>query len=199
MKVPRWSSWGPNKTDKLTCEHECCEQTATDQFTFFKEGYSLVYCRQHASEYLRVTETDIRFELAQITCSPGGWANSFDLPTEEERKSAEKRWALRAYLDEVKDEHGHIEHQCGGCRYFAATGSDYGICWNEKSPMDGMVCQEHGGCLQHSVLTATTICKRCNGTGKVEAPNGDIAREWFCDDCDGYGRVKGVANYDEDD
>ena len=28
--------------------------------------------------------------------------------------------------------------------YFATTGADFGICWNEKSQLDGYVVFEHG-------------------------------------------------------
>lgn len=91
------------------------------------------------------------FELAQIHCEPGGWSRPHATPTPEEIKAAEQRWARRSYLPEAySEEFGGIEHQCGGCRYFAATGSDYGLCWHEHSPLDGMVVFEHGGCLKHS-------------------------------------------------
>lgn len=91
------------------------------------------------------------FELAQIPCEVGGWSDSLP-PTADEIKAAEKRWALRSYRKEVCDKEGWIENQCGGCHFFAASGADFGICWNQKSPMDGCVVFEHGGCLQHSEL-----------------------------------------------
>lgn len=93
-----------------------------------------------------------RFELAQANCHTGGWAPEIP-PTKEQIDAAEQRWGLRSYRKEVMDKDGYILNQCGGCRYFAALGSDYGICWNEKSPLDGMVAFEHGGCLEHSYLT----------------------------------------------
>ena len=86
----------------------------------------------------------VRFELAQISCSVGGWAPE-QPPTAEQIAAAEKRWAKRSYSAEVMVD-GLIENQCGGCRFFAATGMDYGICWNIKSRLDGCVTFEHGGC-----------------------------------------------------
>lgn len=94
------------------------------------------------------------FTIAQVECTPGGWAGD-RIPTPEQIEAAEKRWAERSYRKEV-DKDGCIENQCGGCRYFAATGSDYGICWNEKSPLDGMITFEHGGCEFHSSLETHT-------------------------------------------
>jgi hypothetical protein len=94
-----------------------------------------------------------KFTLAQVECTSAGWAND-EAPTPEEIRAAEKRWAQRSYRPEaVKDD--WIPHQCGGCKFFAASGSDYGICWNEKSPLDGMIVFEHGGCLCHSAIGET--------------------------------------------
>lgn len=45
--------------------------------------------------------------------------------------------------------------QCGGCAWFAATGSDYGICANPASPLDGSITFEHGGCYAHTTDRAT--------------------------------------------
>ena len=47
--------------------------------------------------------------------------------------------------------------QCGGCRWFAAFDADYGVCCNNKSPNDGRVVFEHGGCIYHSF-----ICEKLN-------------------------------------
>lgn len=93
-------------------------------------------------------EEAVTFELAQIACEPGGWAANV-APTPEQIKAAEKRWAKRSYRHQPDDP--ECVFQCGGCRYFAAAGADYGVCWNEKSPLDGCVTFEHGGCPDHSV------------------------------------------------
>lgn len=92
-----------------------------------------------------------KFELAQAPCETGGWFYG-DPPTPEQIHAANRRWASRAYREDAKDEDGDIIHQCGGCRFFAATGMDYGICWNEKSPLDGCISFEHGGCKEHSAF-----------------------------------------------
>ncbi len=42
--------------------------------------------------------------------------------------------------------------QCGGCSWLAAFDADYGMCCNEKSPNDGRVVFEHGGCIFHSFI-----------------------------------------------
>lgn len=54
---------------------------------------------------------------------------------------AAKGW-VRVRVDE--------DRQCGGCRWFAATGLDFGICANPASVLDGAVTFEHGGCDRHS-------------------------------------------------
>jgi hypothetical protein len=99
-------------------------------------------------------ENDVHrlFELAQIQCEVGGWSKG-PPPTAGEISAAEQRWTLRSYREEVRDEDGYIENQCGGCRFFAASGLDFGICWNQRSPRDGCVVFEHGGCSRHSELT----------------------------------------------
>lgn len=91
----------------------------------------------------------VTFTLAQIPCESGGWFCG-KIPTEKELEAAETRWAERSYRKDVL-ENGSIEYQCGGCRFFAASGADFGVCWNVVSPMDGLVVFEHGGCLEHSV------------------------------------------------
>ena len=90
------------------------------------------------------------FVLAQATCSKGGWASG-KMPTMHERYAAERRWIRRSFRpgEQGKDD----EYQCGGCRFFAAFGADYGVCWNAESPMDGMIVFEHGGCREHSEQT----------------------------------------------
>lgn len=93
----------------------------------------------------------VEFEIAQAECSTGGWADDIP-PTPQEIKDAESRWAERSYEYGVKEDptDDFIERQCGGCHYFAALGADYGLCWNKKSPLDGCVTFEHGGCKFHS-------------------------------------------------
>lgn len=89
--------------------------------------------------------------LAQAPVTKGGWYYGKGL-TDEERRAAEDRWAHRAYTPPGRDE----EYQCGGCRFFAATGADFGICANPASPLDGMISFEHGGCASHSEMPART-------------------------------------------
>lgn len=107
--------------------------------------------REAAERAFRVFQLRVpRFTLAQIDCEAGGWAAE-EPPDPALLRAAEKRWARRSYRPEAhSEEFGGIEYQCGGCRFFAATGSDYGVCFNERSPLDGCVCFEHGGCLGHS-------------------------------------------------
>lgn len=92
----------------------------------------------------------VPFTLAQIPCEAGGWAVDTSPPSPEQIAAAEDRWAMRSYRDDSTDTDDWISHQCGGCRFFAAAGADYGVCWNEKSPLDGCVTFEHGGCVEHS-------------------------------------------------
>ena len=88
-------------------------------------------------------------KLAQAAVERGGW---YDGPwiKEEDITSAERRWAKRSYTHQVLTEPNWSQWQCGACKYFAALGTDYGLCWNEKSPLDGCVTFEHGGCGEHS-------------------------------------------------
>ncbi len=89
-------------------------------------------------------------KVAQADAEPGGWYHGEWL-TAAQIEAAEKRWARRSYREEAHEPAwGGIPYQCGGCRFFAAYGSDYGVCCNEKSPLDGMIVFEHGGCLEHS-------------------------------------------------
>lgn len=91
------------------------------------------------------------FILAQTECKPGGWALQ-SVPDKESIDKAEDRWINRSYIPEATDENGWIRNQCGGCKYFAALGSDFGICYNKKSQLDGCITFEHGGCLAHSIF-----------------------------------------------
>jgi hypothetical protein len=85
--------------------------------------------------------------LAQAKVERGGWYYGKWLGREE-RQAAEKRWAGRSYEHRADE-----DAQCGGCRYFAALGMDYGICANSVSPLDGCITFEHGGCPAHSSLS----------------------------------------------
>lgn len=93
-------------------------------------------------------------KLAQVEVERGGWYYGKWL-TKDERKAAEARWTGRSYKFRLDD-----EYQCGGCRFFAATGMDYGICANPASPLDGSITFEHGGCEEHSVLVARRMTSR---------------------------------------
>lgn len=86
--------------------------------------------------------------LAQAIVTRGGWYYGKWL-TPTERAAAEKRWAARSYRRRTDE-----SLQCGGCRFFAALGLDYGICANPDSPLDGNITFEHGGCRAHSEVTA---------------------------------------------
>lgn len=96
------------------------------------------------------------FEAHAIWLSEGGWCGRKWMTTKE-LVAALDRWVDHAYLaggekyaEEVANEGGRL--QCGGCRYFAAFDSNYGLCCNVKSNMDGRVTFEHAGCPQHSNL-----------------------------------------------
>lgn len=84
--------------------------------------------------------------LAQAEVERGGWYIGRWL-TPSERKAAEHRWADRSYQHRADE-----DYQCGGCRFFAALGMDYGICVNPASRLDGSITFEHGGCPQHSEI-----------------------------------------------
>lgn len=92
-------------------------------------------------------------ELAQAQVTEGGWYDGRSWLTAKEIAAAEERWAKRSYATGVYEGKGAMQwiaHQCGGCKFFAALGNDYGICWNKKSPHDGAITFEHGGCGEHS-------------------------------------------------
>ena len=88
------------------------------------------------------------FELAQARCTVGGWARNRK-PKAAQIKAAERRWVDRSFKTRPVDDEDWV-YQCGGCTFFAALGADYGICWNEASPLDGSIAFEHGGCAEHS-------------------------------------------------
>jgi len=96
--------------------------------------------------------TSILFDDTPI--SEGGWFYGRKWMTAKSLVKAEKRWVKRCYQTgkEQPDYDNWIAHQCGGCRWFAALDSDWGICCNESSPNDGRVVFEHGGCINHSDL-----------------------------------------------
>lgn len=91
-------------------------------------------------------------QLAGETVEEGGWYGGSKWLTGSKVDAAENRWIKQANDAAPKDDHDWCEHQCGGCRYFAALNGDWGICWNKISPMDGRVMFEHVGCEQHSDL-----------------------------------------------
>ncbi len=88
------------------------------------------------------------FKLAQAECDVGGWAPGRK-PKSSLLKQAERRWVTRSFDARPKDDEDW-DYQCGGCTFFAALGADFGICWNQDSPLDGCISFEHGGCPQHS-------------------------------------------------
>ena len=99
--------------------------------------------------------------IAQMTVSEGGWYQGRSWLTKGGIEEAEDRWVKRCYETRadktcpstVPREYGDGETlQCGGCKFSAMVGGDFGICWNEKSPLDGCIIFEHGGCKQHSFL-----------------------------------------------
>lgn len=96
-----------------------------------------------------------------VYLTEGGWCGRRWMTTDEIHKAI-IRWVRASYKagtkEAVEDTDG--AYQCGGCRYFAAFDADYGLCCNAKSPQDGRVCFEHGGCYQHSNVE----------TGIVDAP-----------------------------
>lgn len=80
-----------------------------------------------------------------IEVSQGGWASRW--VTTRELRAARSRWIDQEYKaspPEVAEEGG--SYQCGGCRFFLALDSDYGICANVASPYDGRITFEHIGC-----------------------------------------------------
>lgn len=86
--------------------------------------------------------------LAQAPVERGGWYEGRWL-TKAEAAAAQHRWADRSFKT-LPDG----TFQCGGCKFFAALGGDYGLCWNSKSEHDGRVTFEHGGCSEHSRLAS---------------------------------------------
>ena len=88
-------------------------------------------------------------KLAQVKVTRGGWYNEQPWFTKADLAAIERRWIDRSYAARIDE-----DRQCGGCRWFAATGLDFGICANPASVLDGAVTFEHGGCDRHSSTEA---------------------------------------------
>lgn len=84
--------------------------------------------------------------VAQAEAEPGGWQYGPWLK-QKHVDAAEKRWVKRSFR--VRGDNDW--YQCGGCRWFAAYGGDFGVCCCEESELDGCITFEHGGCRMHSV------------------------------------------------
>ena len=109
--------------------------------------HHIVYSKDFFNETYR---TSILFDDTPIT--EGGWFYGRKWMTAKSLVEAENRWVKQCYQtgEEQPDYDDWIAHQCGGCRWFAALDSDWGICCNKLSPNDGRVTFEHGGCIKHS-------------------------------------------------
>ena len=103
--------------------------------------------------------------FSDIQVSQGGWTPRW--VTTRELRAALKRWIRQEYKanpPEVTAE--GVDYQCGGCRFFLALDSDYGICSNAASPYDGRIVFEHIGCKanpwyikNHEALKAQDLAK----------------------------------------
>lgn len=114
----------------------------------------IVYNKDWAGETYR---TSILFDDTPI--SEGGWFYGRKWMTGKSLVEAENRWVAQCYATgehepDYDTRNEWIPHQCGGCRWFAALDSDWGICCNKHSPNDGRATFEHGGCANHSDLTS---------------------------------------------
>lgn len=119
--------------------------------------HHIVYRKDFCDETYR---TSILFDGTPI--SEGGWFCGRKWMTAKLLVKAENRWHKRCYQTgkEQTDYDNWIAHQCGGCRWFAALDSDWGICCNESSPNDGRAVFEHGGCIEHSDFEVHTPSNR---------------------------------------
>ena len=82
----------------------------------------------------------------RVFISEGGWIGCKWMTTDE-LWAALDRWVKRSYATAPPEsaQLGGL-YQCGGCRFFGAFDSDYGLCCNPLSVNDGRVVFEHGGC-----------------------------------------------------
>lgn len=92
-----------------------------------------------------------------LTVSEGGWYYGKKWMQRADAEAARRRWWLRGLAEAPKVPFGSgrnapewVEHQCGGCKFFAALDADWGICWNAESPQDGRLVFEHNGCAEHT-------------------------------------------------
>lgn len=90
----------------------------------------------------------------------GGWYEGRKWMTAKYLNDCVKRWVGRSYETGRQEPDidpkypDWIPHQCGGCRWFAALDLDYGFCCNGKSPNEGRITFEHGGCKEHSIYSS---------------------------------------------
>lgn len=96
-------------------------------------------------------KTFVIFDHTKV--SQGGWSDGKWMTAKYMRERV-KNWVRQSYKtgEEQPNYDEWIEHQCGGCRWFAALDSDYGLCFNIHSPNEGRITFEHGGCKSHSYL-----------------------------------------------
>lgn len=89
------------------------------------------------------------------TICEGGWYYGRKWMTAKYLNALVDKWVKRSYetgREQPDYDVGNqwIPHQCGGCHWFAAIDADYGFCCNFKSPNEGRITFEHGGCKEHS-------------------------------------------------
>ena len=106
--------------------------------------------------------------------SEGGWMIGRKWMTAKYMSSIVHKWVMQSYetradtylkrefsvdvdIEKLKEIDSQYDlsagcAQCGGCRWFAAIDGDYGFCFNQKSPNEGRITFEHGGCIQHSFI-----------------------------------------------
>lgn len=94
-----------------------------------------------------------------ITISSGGGYHGRHWLTKPMIKKILKRWTKRSYDEGLKQRgivNNWIPDQCISCFWFGALDSDYGLCCNEKSPCDGRLVFEHGGCINYELENVIT-------------------------------------------